>query len=74
MLSTHSVNESEPMFDDVIFLQNGQITIFDSTKNLRGRPFQQGMTMNFSILMLSIYFIIFILTAWFVFTKRDVAA
>ncbi|OAS14928.1 multidrug ABC transporter ATP-binding protein [Paenibacillus oryzisoli] len=35
VLSTHSVNESEPMFDDVIFLQNGQITIFDSTENLR---------------------------------------
>jgi ABC-2 type transport system ATP-binding protein len=35
LLSTHSVNESEPMFDDVIFLQNGQVTIFDSTENLR---------------------------------------
>ncbi|MNY65000.1 Fluoroquinolones export ATP-binding protein [compost metagenome] len=35
VLSTHSVNESEPMFDDVIFLQNGQIRIFDSTENLR---------------------------------------
>jgi ABC-2 type transport system ATP-binding protein len=35
LLSTHSVNESEPMFDDVIFLQNGQVMIFDSTENLR---------------------------------------
>ncbi len=35
VLSTHSVNESEPMFDDVIFLQNGQVTIFDSTEDLR---------------------------------------
>ncbi|CAH1227328.1 putative ABC transporter ATP-binding protein YxlF [Paenibacillus allorhizoplanae] len=35
LLSTHSVNESEPMFDDVIFLQNGQVKIFDSTENLR---------------------------------------
>ncbi|WNR46477.1 ABC transporter ATP-binding protein [Paenibacillus roseipurpureus] len=35
VLSTHSVNESEPMFDDVIFLQKGQIHTFDSTENLR---------------------------------------
>lgn len=35
LLSTHSVNESEPMFDEVIFLQEGRIRIFDSTENLR---------------------------------------
>lgn len=35
ILSTHSVNESEPMFDDVIFLQGGQVKIFDSTEKLR---------------------------------------
>ncbi|MGG1516955.1 ABC transporter permease [Paenibacillus oryzisoli] len=46
----------------------------DLSQYLNGRPFQQGMTMNFSILMLSIYFILFNLTAWLVFTKRDVAA
>jgi ABC-2 type transport system ATP-binding protein len=35
LLSTHSVNESEPMFDDVIFLQQGRIKIYDSAENLR---------------------------------------
>jgi ABC-2 type transport system ATP-binding protein len=35
LLSTHSVNESEPMFDDVVFLHNGRIKIYDSAENLR---------------------------------------
>lgn len=35
VLSTHSVNESEPMFDEVIFLDHGEVRIFDSTDNLR---------------------------------------
>lgn len=35
VLSTHSVKESEPMFDDVIFLQSGQVLIHDSAENLR---------------------------------------
>ncbi|MBD2870332.1 ABC transporter ATP-binding protein [Paenibacillus arenilitoris] len=35
VLSTHSVKESEPMFDDVVFLQNGWIKKFDSAENLR---------------------------------------
>lgn len=35
ILSTHSINESEPMFDDVIFLQNGRVKLFDSSENLR---------------------------------------
>ncbi|MFC4775501.1 ABC transporter ATP-binding protein [Paenibacillus sp. GCM10023252] len=35
LLSTHSVNESEPLLDDVIFLQDGQVTIFDTAENLR---------------------------------------
>ncbi|SDW98049.1 ABC transporter ATP-binding protein [Paenibacillus sp. CF384] len=35
ILSTHSVKESEPMFDDVIFLQGGRIKLFDSAENLR---------------------------------------
>lgn len=46
----------------------------DLSQYLSGRPFQQGMTMNFSIIVLSIYFVIFNLTAWLAFTKRDVAA
>ncbi|MBP3966655.1 ABC transporter ATP-binding protein [Paenibacillus lignilyticus] len=35
VLSTHSVKESEPMFDDVIFLQGGRIKLYDSAENLR---------------------------------------
>ncbi|WP_308639881.1 ABC transporter ATP-binding protein [Paenibacillus silvisoli] len=35
LLSTHSVKESEPMFDDVIFLQNGRIKLHDTAENLR---------------------------------------
>jgi len=35
VLSTHSVNESEPMFDDVVFLHNGRVKIYDSAENLR---------------------------------------
>ncbi|OAS14854.1 ABC transporter permease [Paenibacillus oryzisoli] len=46
----------------------------DLSQYLSDRPFQEGMTMNFSILMLIMYFILFNLTAWLVFTKRDVAA
>ncbi|MFK7692065.1 ABC transporter ATP-binding protein [Paenibacillus sp. HJGM_3] len=35
VLSTHSLNESEPMFDDVIFLQNGRVKLYDTAENLR---------------------------------------
>jgi ABC-2 type transport system ATP-binding protein len=35
VLSTHSLSESEAMFDDVIFIQNGQLRIFDTAENLR---------------------------------------
>jgi len=35
VISTHSINESEPMFDEVIFLQDGGVRIFDSAENLR---------------------------------------
>ncbi|WP_239565765.1 ABC transporter ATP-binding protein [Paenibacillus sacheonensis] len=35
ILSTHSVSESEPMFDDVMFLQQGSVRLFDSADNLR---------------------------------------
>jgi ABC-2 type transport system permease protein len=37
-------------------------------------PMIDGMTMGFSIMMLLIYFIIFILLAFVIFNKRDVAA
>lgn len=46
----------------------------DLLQYLSGSPYQKGMTMEFSIMMLSIYFVLFNLTAWLVFTKRDVAA
>ncbi|MBS4215534.1 ABC transporter permease [Neobacillus rhizophilus] len=39
-----------------------------------GTPMVEGMTMNFSISILVIYFIIFQFLAFFVFKKRDVAA
>ncbi|MCM3747885.1 ABC transporter ATP-binding protein [Paenibacillus pasadenensis] len=35
ILSTHSVNEAEPMFDDVIFLFEGQIKRYESADRLR---------------------------------------
>jgi ABC-2 type transport system permease protein len=39
-----------------------------------GTPMVEGMTMNFSIFILVIYFVIFQFLAFFVFKKRDVAA
>ncbi|TYP78209.1 ABC transporter ATP-binding protein [Paenibacillus methanolicus] len=35
ILSTHSVSESEPMFDEVIFLHHGSVKLFDTADNLR---------------------------------------
>lgn len=46
----------------------------DLSQYLVGRPYQEGMTMAFSVMMLSAYFIVFNLVSWLVFTKRDVAA
>lgn len=37
VLSTHSVSESEPMFDDVIFLHQGTIKLYDTADNLRAQ-------------------------------------
>ncbi|MFD2615321.1 ABC transporter permease [Paenibacillus gansuensis] len=42
--------------------------------SLGERPYQEGMTTTFSVLVLSAYFIVFNLTSWLVFTRRDVAA
>ncbi|MFZ3580062.1 ABC transporter permease [Virgibacillus sp. DJP39] len=39
-----------------------------------GVPLVEGMTMTFSIIVLSVYFIIFITLTWVIFQKRDVAA
>ncbi|WP_029192568.1 ABC transporter permease [Paenibacillus harenae] len=46
----------------------------DLTQYLTGRPYQEGMTLTFSAVVLSAYFILFNLVSWLVFTKRDVAA
>ncbi|MFS0822581.1 ABC transporter permease [Bacillus sp. 1P02SD] len=46
----------------------------DLSQYLTGYVLVEGMTMQFSIVMLIIYFVIFNALTWFVFTKRDVAA
>lgn len=46
----------------------------DLSQHLNGRPLFEGTTMMFSIVVLAVYFIIFNLLSWFVFTKRDVSA
>ncbi|GIQ69220.1 ABC transporter permease [Xylanibacillus composti] len=46
----------------------------DLTQHLENRPIVEGMTMGFSITMLALYFIVFNLLSWLVFTKRDVAS
>ena len=39
-----------------------------------GTPMMEGMTLPFSVAMLVIYFILFLILAHFVFKKRDVAS
>ncbi|MDR6550232.1 ABC transporter permease [Paenibacillus qinlingensis] len=46
----------------------------DLTQYLSGRPYQSGMTLSFSIGMLAVYFLVFNLISWLMFTRRDVAA
>ncbi|WP_412733843.1 ABC transporter permease subunit [Heyndrickxia acidicola] len=46
----------------------------DLTQYFDGNPIISGMTMGFSIVMLIIYFVVFHLLAFGIFTKRDVAA
>lgn len=46
----------------------------DLTQFQTGNVLVEGMTMNFSLLMLALYFLLFQLLAFSVFTKRDVAA
>ncbi|WIL36765.1 MULTISPECIES: ABC transporter permease [Bacillus] len=45
----------------------------DLTQYVDGTPLIEGMTMTFSIVMLAIYFIIFLLLAFGIFIKRDIA-
>ncbi|MDQ0063012.1 ABC transporter permease [Paenibacillus harenae] len=46
----------------------------DLSQYLSGQPYQEGMTLEFSITVLAVYFIIFNLVSWLVFTRRDVAS
>ncbi|MBB3111082.1 ABC-2 type transport system permease protein [Paenibacillus phyllosphaerae] len=46
----------------------------DLSQYLSGRPYQDGMTLSFSVIVLALYFILFNLVSWLVFTRRDVAA
>lgn len=46
----------------------------DLTQYLSGRPYQEEMTLSFSIGMLVFYFLVFNLISWLLFTRRDVAA
>jgi ABC-2 type transport system permease protein len=46
----------------------------DLTQHLDGNPFQEGMTLSFSIGILAVYFLLFNFISWLLFTRRDVAA
>lgn len=46
----------------------------DLRRYIEGPILVEGMTMNFSIAMLAVYFLAFHFFAWLLFTKRDVAA
>ncbi|TMV11062.1 ABC transporter permease [Paenibacillus thermoaerophilus] len=46
----------------------------DLTQYLNGMPLIEGMTMGFSIAVLTVYFAGFLLLSWLAFTKRDIAA
>lgn len=45
----------------------------DLMQYIDGIPVVEGMTMGFSVVVLTIYFIIFIALSWLVFNKRDVS-
>jgi len=44
----------------------------DLTQYIKGVPLVAGMTTKFSLIILSIYFIIFMATSWVFFSKRDI--
>ncbi|MBA2943133.1 DUF2705 family protein [Paenibacillus sp. CGMCC 1.16610] len=46
----------------------------DLTPYLKGQPLAEGMTLGFSIIVLIVYFLLFILLSWEIFRRRDVAA
>lgn len=44
----------------------------DLTQYVTGTPLVEGMTMNFSLMVLAVYFVIFIAASWIFFSKRDI--
>ncbi|MCY9657534.1 ABC transporter permease [Paenibacillus chondroitinus] len=46
----------------------------DLTPYLKGQPLAEGMTLGFSIVVLVVYYLLFILLSWEIFRRRDVAA
>lgn len=44
----------------------------DLTQYAKGVPIVEGMTMRFSLIVLTVYFIFFIATSWLFFSKRDI--
>lgn len=51
-----------------VLFSNINLTVYTN-----GAPIGEGMSMTFSLLVLAVYFIVFNLISWLVFTKRDVA-
>ncbi len=45
----------------------------DLTPYFDGTPWVEGMTLSFSLTMLAIYFVLFNVTSWLIFNKRDVS-
>lgn len=67
------------MFSNIVRIYDwGKYVLFsniDLTQHLAGnKPYQEGMTLGFSITVLLVYYLVFMFVAWSVFTKRDVAA
>ncbi|WP_017547786.1 ABC transporter permease [Salinicoccus carnicancri] len=52
-----------------ILFANTDLTVYDSQMG----PVQEEMTMGFSIGVLAVYWIVFMVASWLFFTKRDVA-
>lgn len=46
----------------------------DLTQYISGKPLRSDMTLGFSITVLCIYYVLFVLLGWLFFTKRDIAA
>lgn len=46
----------------------------DLSQYINGMPLRDDMTMGFSVGVLAVYYVIFILFGWLIFTKRDIAA